>query len=589
MDTRVLLDYEFALSSQAYVVRALLKLEGHAVSRDNRIPLNLSLVLDRSGSMAGEKLAAARAAAALLVRRLHPEDVVSVVTYDDHVATLAPPATGAEQPDLPHRLASIQSGGSTNLSGGWLQGREHVAARLRGGGSNRVILLTDGLANVGITEPSQLVGLCRAARERGITTTTIGFGADYDEHLLRGMAEAGGGHTYYIEQPDQAAGIFGDEIEGLLTLSAQNVAVEVRPTDAARLVLVHHKVPRVEIDRGVRLELGDLYAREPKSLLIEFLVPEGVPEAEVAIADLVVTAHVLTSTGGVERQELRLPIRLPLDRAGRSEPEVRREMLLVQAARSREAALEDRQRGDFEAASVRLREVATRMRREGDADDEELREESDDLQQMAGQFEARRVDARDLKYMHQRAWNLDFKKPGSTRRISRTGGPRGQHVQYRQGDATQPQGPGRKLIVHLCDELGSWGGFARPLSRRWPTLEARFHAWERGELPDAPPFRLGSVDVVQVEAEIWVGNMLAKRGTRASYGTTVIDYNALDAALREVAEAALTLGLSVHLPRIGSSIAGGEWDVIEQMIEQHVGVQGIPVTVYDLGPRPAHR
>jgi Ca-activated chloride channel family protein len=187
----VLLDYEFAVSANAYTVRALLKLEGKVPEHTERTPLNLSLVLDRSGSMPGDKLLQARRAAALLVRRLDPEDLVSVVAFDDEVDTVAPPATGAAQADLGQRIEAIEPGGSTNLSGGWLRGRDFVTAGKLDGGVIRVLLLTDGQANAGITDHPSLVGLCRAGRERGITTTTIGFGEDYDEHLLREMADGG--------------------------------------------------------------------------------------------------------------------------------------------------------------------------------------------------------------------------------------------------------------------------------------------------------------------------------------------------------------------------------------------------------------
>src|SRR4029453_9393548 len=164
----VLVDYELAVAQQGFIVRALLKLEGKAPTPDHRVPLNLSIVLDRSGSMAGDKLAAARDAAAMLVQRLHPDDTVSVVAYDDEVMTVAEPATGASQASLPAQVRAIQAGGSTNLSGGWLRGRELVACAKREGGVNRVMLLTDGLANVGITAPNQLLGLCRSSCGVGI-------------------------------------------------------------------------------------------------------------------------------------------------------------------------------------------------------------------------------------------------------------------------------------------------------------------------------------------------------------------------------------------------------------------------------------
>jgi Ca-activated chloride channel family protein len=401
----VLLDYEFAVSANAYTVRALLKLEGKAPEHAARTPLNLSLVLDRSGSMAGDKLLHARRAAALLVRRLDPQDLVSVVVFDDEVETVAPPATGAAQADLGQRIEMIEPGGSTNLSGGWLRGRDFVAAGKLDGGVNRVLLLTDGQANVGITDHRSLVGLCRAGKERGITTTTLGFGEDYDEHLLREMADAGGGSTYYIETPDQAAGVFAEEIEGLLSLSAQNVSVEIRPGSSVQLTAVHHSYPHSKMPDGMRLELGDLYAREPRTLLVEFLVPDPGMALDVQIAEITVSAHVLTADGGVERQEVRFPVSHPLSREGHTEPEVRRELLLQGAARARDAALEAQSQGDFRRARRHLREAKGAFAAAPMPADSAMQEEMTDLEAMEHRMELDSFTPADAKYLHQRAYD----------------------------------------------------------------------------------------------------------------------------------------------------------------------------------------
>ena len=131
MKTSVVPDHQLATERMGYVVRALLKFEGDAGENDSKAPLNLSLVLDRSGSMSGAKLRYARKAAAFLVRRLRPEDVVSVVAYDDAVTTVSEPATGGQQAGLAAEIEAIRTGGSTNLSGGWLSaGGINFKARL---------------------------------------------------------------------------------------------------------------------------------------------------------------------------------------------------------------------------------------------------------------------------------------------------------------------------------------------------------------------------------------------------------------------------------------------------------------------------
>jgi len=401
MKTTILLDHEVPGEGR-HIVRALLRIEGDAPPADGRLPLGLSLVLDRSGSMLGEKLDAARRAAAQLVRRLRPEDIVSVVAYDDHVITVAEPAAGEAQADLPRHIERIGPGGMTNLSGGWLRARELLQQTRHEQGTRRIMLLTDGLANVGITDRPTLVGLCAQARESGVTTTTIGFGADYDEHLLRAMAEAGGGNLYYIERPDQAAAIFADEAIDLLSLSAQNLAVTIEPAVTATLVAVHHAYPRRTTGNRLRLEIGDLYAREPRSVLIEFAVhAESVAADDVRLADVVISAQVVTAAG-IEQREIRLPITISLGAGPRADAEVRKEMLYLDAASAREAALEHQERGDFQAAGQVLRSAVHDLAAAPYAD-ADLQEEAEDLAALSLRFEDGTANEVDAKYMYQRA------------------------------------------------------------------------------------------------------------------------------------------------------------------------------------------
>lgn len=425
MRPTVLLDHELALSQSGYTVRALLRFRGRAPSDSSRVPLNLALVLDRSGSMAGEPLAAAREAAAFLVRRLAPEDRVAVVAFDHEIETIAQPATGEAQAHLARRLETIEPGGSTNLSGGWLRGRELIAGAVDEGTASRVILLTDGHANAGITDHGTLAELCARAKRDGVVTTTIGFGAGYDERLLRGMSDAGGGSTYYIEHTDQATGVFEEEIEGLLTLAAQNLAVEVRPSSAVRLVAVHNDYPHSGFADGFRVELGDLYAREPKSLLVELFVPGLEEREETPVAEITVHAHVLTDVGGIERQEVRFEIRTPLAAAGHAEPEVRRELLLLQSARAREEALERRDNGDERGAAGVLREMSARLRSAEAAYGPAVMEHAADLEETADQLEAGVFGSADSKYLAQRAYNARRGKVAYEDKISRVRRKRG--------------------------------------------------------------------------------------------------------------------------------------------------------------------
>jgi Ca-activated chloride channel homolog len=403
MKTSVLLDHE-PVGDGGFLVRALLTIEADAPKDADRTPLNLSLVLDRSGSMWGEKLRAARKAAAGLVQRLWPEDTVSVVAFDDEVELVSPPESGDAHAGIAQRIQQIGPGGMTNLSGGWLRGRELVADNLRQGAVNRVILLTDGIANVGITEPEALVGLCSDGSGKGISTTTIGFGEGFEEDLLKAMADAGSGGTYYIEEVDQAVGIFEEELEGLMSLAAQNVRVTVTPGDGADFVKVLHEYPSHAEGETLTLEVGDLYGREPRRILMEFMTPHDAMGDEISVAQLGVVAQILTPGGGVEQQTISLPVTLSPVAGGKVEPEVRREVLLVEAARVREEALRQREAGDWDGASRALYSAARTIRESGLAD-ELAAEEAADLETSAALFERQAVEERDVKYMKQRAYS----------------------------------------------------------------------------------------------------------------------------------------------------------------------------------------
>ncbi|MFG3054288.1 macro domain-containing protein [Kitasatospora sp. NPDC048239] len=154
-------------------------------------------------------------------------------------------------------------------------------------------------------------------------------------------------------------------------------------------------------------------------------------------------------------------------------------------------------------------------------------------------------------------------------------------IRYLRGDATAPQGKGVKVIAHVCNDLGGWGkGFVLALSKRWPEPEAAYRLWHRERAGN--DFRLGAVQLVQVERLTWVANMVGQRGIRTGRSTGApVRYEAIDAALERLGGQALSLGASVHLPRIGCGLAGGRWDLVEPLVTARLVDRGVPVTVYD--------
>ncbi|MFD8211609.1 macro domain-containing protein [Streptomyces sp. NPDC059695] len=156
-------------------------------------------------------------------------------------------------------------------------------------------------------------------------------------------------------------------------------------------------------------------------------------------------------------------------------------------------------------------------------------------------------------------------------------------IEYVRGDATAPRAEGVKIVAHVCNDLGGWGrGFVLAVSRRWPEPEAAFRRWHRERAGN--DFGLGAAQFVPVEPGVWVANLVGQRGIRTARSTGVpVRYEAIDAALGRLADKAVELGASVHMPRIGCGLAGGTWDRVEPLVLRRLVARGIPVTVYDFG------
>ncbi|MEV5313096.1 macro domain-containing protein [Streptomyces sp. NPDC052610] len=153
---------------------------------------------------------------------------------------------------------------------------------------------------------------------------------------------------------------------------------------------------------------------------------------------------------------------------------------------------------------------------------------------------------------------------------------------YVRGDATVPSVKGVKLIAHVCNDIGGWGkGFVLAISRRWPQPEAAYRAWHRERATN--DFALGATQFVQVEPYVWVANMIGQRGIRTGSKGVPVRYEAIDTALGRLADKALELDASVHMPRIGCGLAGGKWSRVEPLISERLVSRGVPVTVYDHG------
>lgn len=244
-------------------------------STPSRLPVNLSLILDRSGSMEGDKLQFVKRAVAHTLRHLTPSDMASIIAYDDEVEVIAPAfkVTPENAADALERVEQMWAGGKTNLSHGWFTGCDQIADHIGAGIINRALLLTDGLANEGMTDVEVLVEQARQLRIRGITTSTFGVGYDFNQFLLQRVADAGGGHFYFIDDPEAIPAYFHSELGEMLSTVAKDVAIELGAPNGASVEILNGISHELSEHRRVRILLGDTFSAQTREVVLRIELP----------------------------------------------------------------------------------------------------------------------------------------------------------------------------------------------------------------------------------------------------------------------------------------------------------------------------
>jgi Ca-activated chloride channel homolog len=323
-----------------------------------RPPLNLALVIDRSGSMAGSKLSYARKAARFLAGELTPRDRLAIVTFDDEVNVLVPSQPVLDPLTFISAINTIDAGGCTALFDGWLAGSTQVAQQLDPTALNRVLLLSDGQANQGLTDAGAIAAKVEGLTQRGISTSAFGLGSGFDEDLMGAIAAAGDGTLAQIESPKQLTDLYASELQGLASTIGRKVSLGIRAKHGAELVDVlndlpqtvagNHQLPNLrhgqELNVGVRLQLPAWAANQ---VIASVRLAWDSPEQQ-------------------GRQSLVEHLTLPVQPQAELEelqcdPVVAEQFALLQANRERRQAIEALDHGDLQGALFSLAAMDERL------------------------------------------------------------------------------------------------------------------------------------------------------------------------------------------------------------------------------------
>ncbi|MCB1549919.1 MAG: VWA domain-containing protein [Hyphomicrobiaceae bacterium] len=328
-------------------------------SRTVRTPVNIAIVLDRSGSMQGARLARAKEAAAMAVDRLGPDDILALVVYNHEVDVLAKAARVTDAASLKRRIEVLTATGRTALHAGVVEGGREVERFLAAHRVNRVILLSDGLANVGPATPAALAELGRKLAGSGISVTTIGLGLEYNEDLMTRLAQASDGNHAFAEKPEDLVRIFDAEFGDVLSVVAQDAVITIDALAGFKPLKVLGRDARIEGSR-ITLKMSQLYGAQEKYVIVELEAPGTAEVGDAEVARVGIDYHGLVS-GKRVRDEAVVKARFTLSER-EAEESVNKPVMASVAAQIATVVSEQavllRDKGDIEGARRLLEDNA---------------------------------------------------------------------------------------------------------------------------------------------------------------------------------------------------------------------------------------
>ena len=376
------------------LVYVLIKAVPGAAMAQVQMPLNLSLVLDKSGSMQGKKIQNLRQAAKLVVERLGSQDTISIVAFSDRKYLIAESQPVTNKDELKKRIDRIRDGGGTAISGGMGQGLAELDKAVGPDRVSRMLLLTDGQT---FGDEKRCLKLGKKAGDEGIVVNALGLGDDWNEDLLDEIAEASGGVADFIDSPDKIVTFFEQAVQSMQDTVVQNAQMILRLANGVTPRQVWQVLPMISnlgyrplSDRDVQVTLGELEKGQPRSLLVELLItPRPAGSYRIAQAEVSYDVPGLKLTNEKVKADILLDFTADAVKARQYEPEVMNIVEKVTAFKLQTRALEEAKLGNVAGASQKLRAAATRLLEMGEEElAQSAMEEADNLEK-SGQMSAR--------------------------------------------------------------------------------------------------------------------------------------------------------------------------------------------------------
>jgi Ca-activated chloride channel family protein len=332
-----------------------------------RAPMNIAVVLDCSGSMVGEKLDNARRTAHQLIDRLNEKDRLAFVTFGTTVSTIFPSAlcTSDAKAEMHRAIDRIEQMGSTNISGGLMVGLNEVRAHNDQYPVNRIILISDGQANEGVTSKEGLVGISRQARTNGISVSSYGVGVDFDEDLMEQLAENGGGNYSFLRTGGDLEEVFNRELRQLSTQVASHPKLMLHLADGVRVNEVYGYAYENDSRGNTIVQLYDVPAGGRYRVMVHLSVPAN-SEGAQRIADLRLDYTDLLRDRQAASSEASLSAQVSGDAtyaANQRDKAIYSQVVVGNAALASKNIASLYSSGQVEEAQRQLEEARTRMRR----------------------------------------------------------------------------------------------------------------------------------------------------------------------------------------------------------------------------------